>query len=279
MNPAVTKASRPVELPREVLLEAARESREKNFGLSRIVYALFFGREWSWAMLGYAYMKVLDNVVDEDEDVARARAALAEQRRILDAAYAGEMEPGGLASPERYGVLFCLHDAERGAGARPHFEAMLDTMEFDIERRGKVFSRAQIEAYFRDVGAATMRYLAHFVSPELELHDAFVHEASTAYLHADSMIDFEKDLHFGVINAPREDVEEFGIDLTPGAARSTAWMAARAPAILASFERAFAELRRVPSARFRMLARLYLGKKRSHLVKLLGKKGVVLSGA
>ncbi len=279
MNPAVTKASRSVELPRGILLAAARESREKNFGLSRVVYSLIFGRDWQWAMLGYAYMKVLDNVVDEDEDQERASRVMAEQRRILDGVYAEEVEPEGLSSPESYGAWFCRYDASRGQGARPHFEAMLDTMQFDIDRRGQVFPRERIEAYFRDVGAATMRYLGHFVSADLELHDAFVHEASTAYLHADSMIDFEKDLHYGVINAPQEDVDEFGIDLTPGAARSTPWMAARAPEIFASFERAFAELRKVKSARFRMLARLYLGKKRAHLAKLLEKKGVVLPRA
>ncbi len=276
---AAVMEKRSAEVPRDVLLAAARESREKNFGLSRVVYSLAFGREWTWAMLGYAYMKVLDNVVDEDEDVARARAALAEQRRVLDAVYAGDRGPEGLESPALYGAWFCRHDAEQGAGARPHFDAMLDTMEFDVERRGKTFPREEIEAYFRDVGAATMRYLAHFVSPDLELSDAFVHAASTAYLHADSMIDFEKDLHYGVINAPREDVEEFDLDVTPGAQRSTAWMAARAPAILRSFDEAFAELRKVPNLRFRLLARLYLSRKRAHLLKLLAKKGVAVQGS
>ena len=50
--------------------EAFVSAGEKRFFLARILYRMVFGPDWQQAVLGFAYFKYLDNLVD-DEGIGR----------------------------------------------------------------------------------------------------------------------------------------------------------------------------------------------------------------
>ena len=82
---------------------------------------------------------------------------------------------------------------------------------------------------------------------------ALVNELCAAYMFADSLIDLEHDLAFGLINVPAEDVAE-GVDPLQADERLACWAAEealRCEARLASARRRLRELRVAPPARAR----------------------------
>src|ERR1700752_117510 len=88
---------------------------EKHFFLARLLYSTIFGAEWGQPILGFAYLKCLDDLVDDDLDSGRARALLATQRQFIERIYEGGPVADDLRPPERYGHPFFDHDRQCGA--------------------------------------------------------------------------------------------------------------------------------------------------------------------
>lgn len=258
------------EVPRETLLEAYRASREKNYVLARLLYGTLFGRAWRHAIVGFAWLKCLDDAVDEEPDADRAADTLRRQRRLMERVYGGDGLSGeALPIPDRFGVPLFRRDRALGAPLRPILEAILETMAFDVDRRGKVLSDAELDAHVVKLGGSVLRYLAHFVSMDLRLPDEYVEPASRAYLHADSLIDLAEDLRAGLINIPAEAMERYGIDPRSPGPEVEAWRRNQVPGITALFEEARSHTRRIDSRAMRLLSSLFLARKRRHFERAM----------
>ena len=59
----------------------------------KLAYALLFGFDWRYSMLGYAYLRCVDNVVDDVEDEATSLELMAEQRNFMATAYESTVKP------------------------------------------------------------------------------------------------------------------------------------------------------------------------------------------
>jgi hypothetical protein len=261
-------------VPERLLREAFHASGERNFRLAKLFYSLLLGRGWSWAILGFAYMKCVDNVVDEDADVERARSYLAARRALMARAYGAESGEESSCLPDRFGFPLFLHDAARGERLRPLFDAMLDTMDFDLRRREALLTTEDLDDYLVKTGETSIRFLAHFVSPTLELRPRYLDRASRAYLYADSLIDLRYDLEHGIVNIPAEDVERLGMKLRADDPALREWVTGRAHVTEELFREALAETRRIDSWRMRALSRLYLWRKRRALRRFLAREGI-----
>jgi hypothetical protein len=163
-------------------------------------------------------------------------------------------------------------DRLNGSPLRRCLSDVVDSMAIDIARRGKVLSRAEIEANFHLGGGGTLRAAIWFPSPELELADTVVHAICDAYVWADTLIDLEHDLAFGLINVPAEDVAG-GVNPNRPDARLAGWVREQAALCERRFDAAHAWLPEVPSHRVRALARLMLRTKRRKLVRFLAAGG------
>lgn len=250
--------------------EAFHLSGEKHFGLARRLYPLVFGSRWTDAILAFAYLKCLDDLVDEDPDRERALATLARQRRVIAGAYAGEAAGDGGALSERFGLPVFARDRGRGARLRPRFEAIVASMEFDTRRRGVQLDAAALDRYVVDLGDAVLHLFAELAAPGATLPPAVVGEGSRAYLYADALIDLSHDLACGVVNVPREDADwRSWVDEAP----RHAWVAARAPQVLAHFARLGAHLGAVRPWTLRAFLALYLAAKRRKLRRFLAGRG------
>lgn len=253
--------------------EAFDLSGEKHFGVARRLYPLVFGSRWTDAILAFAYLKCLDDLVDEDPDGERALATLARQRRVIASAYAGEAAGDGAALSERFGLPVFARDRRRGARLRPRFEAIVASMEFDTRRRGVQLDAAALDRYVVDLGGAVLHLFAELAAPGAILPPAVVREGSRAYLYADALIDLSHDLACGVVNVPREDADWRS---WVGAGDETprhAWVAARAPQVLAHFARLRAHLGAVRPWTLRAFLALYLAAKRRKLRRFLAGRG------
>ncbi len=260
---------------RDLVREAFAAAGEKHFFLARVLYSTLFGAQWGQPILGFAYLKCLDDLVDEDLDSGRARALLAAQRRFIANIYAGGGTiAGSLRPPERFGHPFFCHDRQRGAPLRATFESIIATMELDTRRRGIPLSAAALDAYVLALGGGVLRFLMHFAAPDVELPASFVELASRAYLYADALIDVEHDLAFNLINVPMEDIARWGLALDASDPRLRAWVEYRAAQVLADFDAAMAQARQLERWSLRLLAALYLSAKRRKLLRFLARSGI-----
>lgn len=259
--------------------EAFALSGEKHFGLARHLYPLVFGGRWTDAILAFAYLKCLDDLVDEDPDGERALRTLARQRLALDAAYAGDGAALAVAMPGRYGLPVFARDRARGARLRGGFETILRSMEFDTQRRGVQLSAADLDAYVVELGGAVLALFAELAAPGAILPPPVVREGSRAYLYADALIDLAHDLALGVVNVPREDGDWVRCAGAGAETQRRDWVAGRLPQVLAHFARSRAALGGVRPWTLRVFLGLYLAAKRRKLLRHLARHGHAAAAA
>jgi hypothetical protein len=246
--------------------EAYCAAGEKRWPLGRALWSLLLGRDYRVALLGFSYLKCLDDRVDNERDAGRALAVLARQRALL-AETASNLAPDPEALPalESWGVRVWRFDRAREGKLHPLFEVILGTMELDVRRRGRVLARAELTAYEDAIGGATLAYLAHFAAPGRALPEAFARAASRAYVGADCLMDLAEDLPLGLVNAPAEDLARLGFaaeDLPDRSEGARRWCAERAGEVTAAFGAAARELRAVEPVSLRLVCRLLLAPKR-----------------
>ncbi len=260
------------QLPTPLFLEAFDASGEKRLWLARLFYGALFGRRWRPALLGFAYVKLVDNAIDRDHDAGRAKAFLDRQRALLSRCYSGEPPAADLPAPDRFGAAFFAWDRRGGAPLRRPIEEVFDTFEVDLARRHRTISSDELERLVLVAGAAVLSYLAWFVSPSLVLPRPLLERGSRAYIYADHVIDLEEDLRFGLCNVPLEEARALAIDPWSLAQVSQRWLQTRVPVVEGFFDDALAEVRRLPGPRIRILTRLYLSRKRRELDRFLAKR-------
>ncbi|MFQ5995623.1 MAG: squalene/phytoene synthase family protein [Acidiferrobacterales bacterium] len=264
-------ASRSV-LPKGLLREAFEASREKNYFANKFLHMAMFGSAWRFALLGYAYLKIIDNAIDEDEDVQRALAFFGAKRAFMRDVYAGRVVDGEFPVPDRFGYhLFC-YDRENDSYLRPFLDGMLDTMEFDLHRRNRILSAADLNKWAIDVGSAWLGYLGQLAARGPRLPKSFLEPASLAYIWADSIIDVEKDLRWGIISVSEDDIKRFGLTLDPSDSGLDGWINSQSEKVMGYFESALAETQRLKSRRMRVLANLYLRRKRKQLSRFVERR-------
>lgn len=261
-------------VPEPLLREAFAASGEKRFELSSRLYPRLFGPDWDYVLLGFAYVKVIDNVVDVERDAEKALAYMVRQRRLMEACYAGAAPDGELPRPDHFGRQFFLQDARAGAPLRSCFEDVFAVMEFDVRRRGRVLSHDELDAHLVATGEPGIRFLTTFMAPEVELPPPYLALASRAYLWADSLLDLEEDLADGLINVPAEAIERF--ELTPAVedAALPLWVAEQAGRTMGYFDQALAQTDELEHPALILFCKLYLGRKRKKLLRLLEKRGI-----
>jgi hypothetical protein len=259
-------------LPPGLFERAYHAAGEKRLWLARRLYPVVLGPAWQYALLAFAYLKLFDNDVDEDADSARAGDAFAVHRVLAARSYAGQAPDPALPFVQQIGALVFQFDRLNGCPLRPFLSDAVESMAIDIARRGKVLSQAEIDANLHLGGGGTIRGIAWFAAPGLELPQPLVQALCDAYMHADSLIDLEHDLAFGLINVPAEAVAR-GVDPFRADARLAAWAEEQARLCEVRFDAALARLPEIGSRRLREVARLMLVTKRRKLQRFLAAGG------
>jgi hypothetical protein len=277
----------------EQLRESFRRVGEKRYALARPGFRLLLGRDWRAALLGYTFLKALDDHVDEERDRDAALAWTADRRARFRDAYAGRRAAPS-ADPEARridadGRAFARYDRSHGAPLSEWVEQELDIIQGDVANRGTAMEKLDdLEAWAVDAGRPILLAMAWFQA--VPLAPAYVDLASRAYLVADSLIDLKQDLAYDVIKIPREVIARYEIAWRrsetghgktipfpqPAIDR---WLEDYAPTVVGYMDDTFRALRSLPSPRTRALHRMMLGQKRGRLRRFLARRGVQVEGA
>lgn len=262
------------ELDPSLFGEAMEASGEPLPLAKRTAFRLLLGEDWRYSLLGYAYLRCIDNTIDKVVDRATSLELMAAQRQFIAEAYDDTLDTGEVVAPGRYGLPFFVWDKDRGSPLRAQIEAFLDTMEFDTRRRGKVPSAEDLDDYFLRTGRAFLRCLAYFATGKPDLPEPCLDLGSRAYLCADALMDLEEDLGVGLINIPPEVVDEYAIDLAqpePGLER---WRPVRAAEVLEYFKQARDTVPLIDKLSMRILYRHYLARKKRRFLRFLRGRGL-----
>ena len=118
-------------------------------------------------------------------------------------------------------------------------------------------------------------FLVHFAARGLALPSGLRESGSRAYLYADTLMDLEHDLAFGLVNVPSEDLDTYAIDPTaPDTTTLHRWIADRAPEVERQFDIAYALLRELPRVTG-IWGKMLLDAKRKKFQRFLAEAGLL----
>jgi len=161
------------------------------------------------AYRAYGYFRWVDDLLDaESGSEAERRAFLERQKSMLENCYRGEV-PSDANIQEKLLIELVQHDQEKNSGLQIYLRNMMQVMDFDARRRGRLISQVELNEYTRWLATAEMECIHYFIG-----HADFAHRDEKRYLavsaaHITHMLrDTFDDAQFGYFNIPREVLEE-----------------------------------------------------------------------
>ena len=162
------------------------------------------------AYRAYAYFRWVDDTLDansfrQTEADAQERIAFLErQKSLLEGCYRDNF-PEEASIEEK--MLFDLvrQDHEKNSGLQSYLRNMMQVMDFDSKRRGKLISQAQLNEYTRWLAVAVTEAMHYFIG-----HGSYSPRDETRYFavagaHITHMLrDTYDDVQAGYYNIPRE---------------------------------------------------------------------------
>ena len=160
------------------------------------------------AYRAYGYFRWVDDTLDADSISPSERIAFLErQKSLLERYYRREVFRDANIQ-EKMLVELIQHDHEKNSGLQSYLNNMMQVMDFDARRRGRLISQAELNEYTCWLATAVTDNLHHFIG-----HGQFAPRDETRYLavsaaHITHMLrDTYDDMQAGYYNIPREVLE------------------------------------------------------------------------
>ncbi len=160
------------------------------------------------AYRAYAYFRWVDDTLDGDAATGPERRAFIErQKSLLEKLDQGEISPDANIQENMLAELI-QHDQKKHSGLQMYLRNMMQVMDFDARRRGRLISQVELNEYTRWLATAVMECIHYFIG-----HDDFAPHDETRYLavsaaHITHMLrDTYDDVQAGYYNIPREVLE------------------------------------------------------------------------
>ena len=211
------------------------------------------------AYRAYAYFRWVDDRLDAGSDLTSDRITFLErQKSLLEKCYRGEVSRGGTVE-ENMLIELVSHDHEENSGLQTYLRNMMQVMDFDAKRRGRLISQTELNQYTYWLASAVTESMHHFIghcdySPRDETRYLAVTGAHITHMLRDTF----DDVQAGYYNIPHEVLESNHIqpqDLQSQAYR--AWVHSRVQSARQCFNAGREYLSRVESARCRLAGFAY----------------------
>jgi hypothetical protein len=161
------------------------------------------------AYRAYGYFRWVDDTLDAASISGPERMAFLErQEALLETCYRGDV-PHDANIQESMLVELVQRNPEKNSGLQLYLRNMMQVMDFDARRRGRLISQVELNEYTRWLAIAVMEAIHHFIG-----HDDFAPQDETRYLavsaaHITHMLrDTFDDAQLGYHNVPCEVLEE-----------------------------------------------------------------------
>ncbi|HEX9331293.1 MAG TPA: squalene/phytoene synthase family protein, partial [Anaerolineales bacterium] len=106
------------------------------------------------AYRAYAYFRWVDDTLDAGSIPTEERIAFLErQKSLLEKCYRGE-SPRDATIEENMLIELVQHDHEKNSGLQSYLRNMMQVMDFDAKRRGRLISQAELNEYTRWLAVA-----------------------------------------------------------------------------------------------------------------------------
>ncbi len=157
------------------------------------------------AYRAYAYFRWVDDHLDCNSGTKQEKLAfLDRQRAILETCYRRESPPQ-VGPEEQMLVEMIAGDGEASSGLQCYLRNMMAVMSFDVERKERLITQAQLNHYTRLLSTAVTELLFYFIgrhdtAPRSTARYQAVRGAHIAHMLRDMLDDIE----LGYINVPAE---------------------------------------------------------------------------
>jgi hypothetical protein len=214
------------------------------------------------AYRAYGYFRWVDDILDGDSNSGPERTEFLERQKfLLEACYRGE-SPQDANLQERMLVELVQHDQEENSGLQLYLRNMMQVMDFDARRRGRLITQEELNEYTGWLATAVMECIHYFIG-----HDGFAPRDQTRYLavsaaHITHMLrDTYDDAQAGYYNIPCEVLEANHIgplDVQSDAHR--AWVKSRVQLARQYFKAGKSYFARVQNLRCRLACFAYIAR-------------------
>jgi phytoene/squalene synthetase len=214
------------------------------------------------AFRAYAYFRWVDDRLDaETASPSERMSFLQRQQSILEDCYQGQPS-GDLCPEERMLVDLVMGNPEKSGGLEAYLRDMMAVMAFDVERRGRAISAAELSEYSRLLATAVTEALHYFIG-----HNCCTPKDDTRYLavrgaHVIHMLrDWQEDVEAGYFNIPQGYVQAHDLDLSDvDAPAFREWVRSRVHLARACFQHGREYTARVKNLRCRLAGYAYIAR-------------------
>jgi phytoene/squalene synthetase len=211
------------------------------------------------AYRAYGYFRWVDDILDTSLGSRTERAAfLNRQKFLLEKCIQGE-SPRDINAQEKMLVELTQHDREAGSGLQTYLRNMMLVMDFDVQRRGRLISQAELDEYTHLLASAVTEAMHYFIGHYCSTpHDESRYLAVSAAHITHMLRDTYDDVRAGYYNIPREVLEADHIrpqDIHSKAYRD--WVQSRVRLAREYFKMGRGYLTRVQNARCRLAGFAY----------------------
>jgi hypothetical protein len=157
------------------------------------------------AYRAYGYFRWVDDVLDADSGSSSERRAFLErQKSLLEKCYRGE-PPREATIQEKMLVGLVQHDHEKYSGLQSYLRYMMQVMDFDARRRGRLISQVELNEYTRWLASGVTEAMHYFIGHgDFAPHDEMRYLAVSAAHITHMLRDTFDDVQAGYYNIPRE---------------------------------------------------------------------------
>jgi phytoene/squalene synthetase len=211
------------------------------------------------AYRAYGYFRWVDDTLDSGSCSNEERIAFLErQTSLLKACYRGNVVQAPTLE-EQMLIDLVQRDREKNSGLQSYLHNMMQVMEFDAKRHGRLISQTELNEYTRWLATAVTEAMHYFIG-----HDSYSPHNETRYLavtgaHITHMLrDTFDDVQAGYYNIPREVLEANHIgpqDIQSKAYRT--WVKSRVQVARKCFQTGREYLARVEEPRCRLAGFAY----------------------
>jgi phytoene/squalene synthetase len=214
------------------------------------------------AFRAYAYFRWLDDLLDTDVTSQQEKTALlTQQQSILEACYQGK--DTDISYPEEQMLVELVrNDSETSSGLQLYLCNMMAVMAFDVERRGRLITQAELTQYTNLLATAVTEYMFYFIGHCNQPPSSVNRYLAVQGAHITHMLrDMLDDIDIGYINLPAELID--GDQISPDVLQSPKfqkWVAERVGLARANFEAGRTYIARLKSKRCRLAGFAYLAR-------------------
>lgn len=214
------------------------------------------------AYRAYAYFRWVDDCLDAESGSRQEKIAFVNrQQTLLEACYRGEA-PRILSPEEQMLVDLVSNDHEKDSGLQSYLRNMMAVMIFDVERRGRLISQAELSEYSRLLATAVTEALLYFIGHQCPPPCGETRYLAVRGAHVVHMLrDAVEDIADGYFNIPGETIEAHGLSFeNVGSLPFRKWVYGRVKLARLYFRAGRTYIARVKNLRCRLAGFAYLAR-------------------